>query len=146
MKATTATATHTIEDTCIDIRAICRDSLGIDIQERKLTYPVVGASRDGDCYEIIVDGRLPEAQKRVVIASIIAVCWEADERVDCIMTECREKSLAKKARRLLMPKKSFRAEYDRLADLGSLRFSALAVIFNVPLDEVMCRAHDLHLA
>ena len=94
MKATTATAAHTIEDTCIDIRAICRDSLGIDIQERKLTYPVVGASRDGDCYEIIVDGRLPEAQKRVVIASILAACWEADERVDCIMTECREKSLA----------------------------------------------------
>ena len=53
---------------------------------------------------------------------------------------------ALKARRLLMPKKSFRAEYDRLADLGSLRFSALAVLFNVPLDEVMCRAHDLRLA
>lgn len=146
MKAATATATHTTEDICIDIREICRDRLGIDIQERKLTYPVVGASRDGDRYEIIVDGRLPEAQKRVVLASILAACLEAGERTDCIMTECRDKPLAKRARTLLMPKESFRAEYDRLSDLGSLRYSALAVIFNVPLDEVMCRVHDLRLA
>lgn len=131
---------------CIDIRTICTDQLGIDIQERKLTYPVVGASRDGDPYQIILDGRLPETQKRVVLASILAVCLETGERASCIMTECRDKSLERKARELLMPKKSFKAEHERLSSLGKLRYSALAVLFNVPLDEVMGRVKDLHLS
>lgn len=130
----------------IDIRSICADRLGIKIQERKLTYPVVGASRDSDCFEITLDSRMSETWKRVILASILAVCLETGERTGCIMTECRDKPLAKRARGLLMPEESFRAEYERLECLGKLRFTALAVLFDVPLDEVMYRAKDLHLA
>ena len=129
----------------VDIRGFCA-TLGVDIREKKLSYPVVGASRDGARYEIVLDRRLQETQKRVVLASILAACLEANERIGCIMTECREKSLAKKARELLLPKKPFKAEYERLADMGALRFSAMAVIFNVPMAEVVCRVRDLHLA
>lgn len=138
-------STKTKIGSAIDIRGFCA-KLGVDIREKRLSYPVVGASQDGDRYEIVLDSRLQEAQKRVVLASILAACLEGHDRIGCIMTECRDKSLAKKARELLLPKKPFTAEYERLADMGKLRYTAMAVIFNVPLDEVICRAHDLRLA
>lgn len=132
-------------EVAVNIRGFC-NKCGITISDHALAYPIVGASMDknGD-YAIVLNNRLAEPQKRVVLASILAICLEARRRVDCLMTECLDDDLAMLTRRLLMPEKSFRAEYSRLEYLGCLRLSALAVQFDVPLNEVLARIHDLDL-
>lgn len=130
----------------IDIRGFC-DKCKIRITERRLCYPIAGAGADTDNeYRIVLHKDLTEEQKRVVIASILAGCLEEGCRTDCLMTDCRDDELARIARRLLLPERPFRAEYDRLESLGNgLRLSALAVRFDVPLTEVLARIHDLAL-
>lgn len=131
----------------IDIRAFCA-KCGITITERNLCYPVTGAGTAlEDGYHIILHKRLTEEQKRVTIASILAVCLELDDQANCFMTECRDNELAASARRLLLPAQLFRSEFKRLAFLGNaLRLSALGVRFHVPLDEVCARIQELGLA
>lgn len=130
----------------IDIRGFCAQC-GITITERNLEYPITGAGTDMDGgYHIILHKWLPEEQKRVAIASILAVCLELNDRASCLMTECRDDDLSTAARRMLLPAKLFRAEYKRLAFLGkALRLSALGVRFDVPLNEVCARVSELNL-
>lgn len=130
----------------IDIRGFCAQC-GIIITERNLEYPITGAGTDmDDGYHIILHKWLPEEQKRVTIASILAVCLGLKDRASCLMTECRDDDLSTAARRMLLPAKLFQAEYERLAFLGkALRLSALGVRFDVPLNEVCARVQELGL-
>lgn len=77
----------------IDIRGFCAQC-GIIITERNLEYPITGAGTDmDDGYHIILHKWLPEEQKRVTIASILAVCLVLKDRASCLMTECRDDDL-----------------------------------------------------
>lgn len=134
-----------VKKVAIDIRHFC-ETYGIDIAEEELAYPVVGVSKDGpDGFSILLHEGMTEPQKRVVIASMLATCLSAKAKVGCLMTEERDTKIAAMARQLLMPEQDFRRESERLAWLGCLRPSALAVQFDVPLCEVLSRAHDLNL-
>lgn len=137
----------TVTSVAIDIRAFCA-KCGITIIERSLCYPVAGSGNDlEDGYHIILNKWLTEEQKRVTIASILAVCLELGNRDNCLMTECRDDKLATLARRLLLPEHLFKSEFERLAFLGkALRLSALGVRFNVPLNEICARIQELELA
>lgn len=96
----------------IDIRGFCAQC-GIIITERNLEYPITGAGTDmDDGYHIILHKWLPEEQKRVTIASILAVCLVLKDRASCLMTECRDDDLSTAARRMLLPAKLFQAEYE----------------------------------
>ena len=75
-------STIVTHEVAVNIRGFC-NKCGITISDHALAYPIVGASMDknGD-YAIVLNNRLAEPQKRVVLASILAICLEARRRVD----------------------------------------------------------------
>ena len=143
----TNTMKNTVEKTySVDIRNLAETRCGIFFDEVPMVRPVTGVlSMEGDAPTITLNTDLIEVQKRVAIASILALCLEDGEAASCIMTEARSDELAKRARGLLMPEDSFNREYERLANFGKLRGSILATLFQVPLSEVLLRLQDLEL-
>ena len=129
----------------IDVYSFCVEC-GIDISEQFLPYPLTGLSMcKKHSYSIVLHNRLSEAEKRVVMTSILAICLDEKRKVDTLITEFRSEKNKRMTRRLLMPAKTFRIEYARWKKLGGLRPSFLAIRFGVPLVDVMSRMMDLGL-
>lgn len=136
----------TIKANAIDIRALTAAYCGIEITELSMMTPVTGVlTFYGDKPTITLNAQLSETQKRMAIASLLAVCLVEDKQVNAIVTEAIEDTVAKRARGLLMPEAAFTSEYKRLENFGKLRCSVLATTFNVPLSDVLMRMKDLGL-
>ena len=96
----TNTMKNTVEKTySVDIRNLAETRCGIFFDEVPMVRPVTGVlSMEGDAPTITLNADLLEVQKRVAIASILALCLEDGEAASCIMTEARSNELAKRAR------------------------------------------------